>query len=84
MFRLMSTEGEEILRSVSFPNPKIAGQEIKALQSNPADIQFELIDGVYHLSLNDHLVAIAVDEAESGAELWKAKLLNQLALFSAD
>lgn len=84
MFRLISSEGEELLRSVSYPNPKMAGQAIKALQSDPAAIQFALIDGIYHLSLNDQLLAIAADEAEVGAEAWKAKLLSQLALFSAD
>ena len=82
MFRLISTEGEELLRSVSFPNPKIAGQEIKALQSEPSAIEFELVGEFYQLSLNGQLVALAVDEAGVGAETWKAKLLNQLALFS--
>ena len=84
MFRLISTEGEELLRSVSFPNPKIAGQEIKALQSDLGAIAFELVGDIYHLSLNDQLVALAVDESGVGADIWKAKLLNQLALFSAE
>lgn len=84
MFRLISTEGEELLRSVSFPNPQIAGQEIKALQSDPGAIEFTLVDDFYQLSLNGQLVAVAVDETEVGAEVWKAKLLNQLALFSAE
>ena len=67
---------------MSFPNPKIAGQEIKALQSEPSAIEFELVGEFYQLSLNGQLVALAVDEAGVGAETWKAKLLNQLALFS--
>lgn len=84
MFRLLSAEGEELLRSVSFSHPKIAGQEIQALQSNPEAIQYDLVDGVYQLSINDQLVAIAVDETQIGADAWKTKFLSQLALFAVD
>lgn len=82
MFRLISTDGEELLRSVSFPNPKIAGQAIKALQSDPNTIQFELHDGLYQLSINEQLLATAVDDSKGEADNWKAKFLNQLNLFS--
>ena len=84
MFRLLSTDDEELLRSVSFPNPKLAGQEIRALQSDPSAIKFDLVDGVYQVSLEDRIVATAVNKDELDAETWKATLLNQLALFSED
>lgn len=84
MFRLLSTDDEELLRSVSFPNPKLAGQEIRALQSDPSAIKFDLVDGVYQVLLEDRIVATAVNKNEIDAETWKATLLNQLALFSED
>ncbi|WP_432786800.1 hypothetical protein AAEX37_00860 [Oligella sp. MSHR50489EDL] len=82
MFRMLSSDGEELLRSVSFPNPQVAGQEIRSLQTAPESIQFELVDDHYQLSINQQLVALAVDENALGAEAWKAKFLNELALFS--
>lgn len=82
MFRLISTDGEELLRSVSFPNPKIAGQAIKTLQNDTNAIQFKLHDGLYQLSINEQLLAIAVDESKEEADNWKAKFLNQLSLFN--
>ncbi|MDK7178240.1 hypothetical protein QP445_12495, partial [Micrococcus luteus] len=73
-----------LLRSVSLPNPQVAGQEIRTLQNTPESIQFELVDGLYQLSLNDQLVAFAVDAKGLGAEAWKAKFLSELALFKQE
>ena len=84
MFRMLSAEGEELLRSVSLPNPQVAGQEIRTLQNTSESIQFELVDGLYQLSLNDQLVAFAVDAKGLGVEAWKAKFLSELALFKQE
>lgn len=84
MFRLMSTEGEELLRSVPFPNPKLAGQIIKTIQTDVAAVQFDLVDDRYQLSLDGEVVATAVDEANLGAEAWRERVLEQLALFAEE